>query len=123
MMDIYEFPKEYDGRKKYVTVRGHSKSIPVIYTYHGVDGHYHLAPEYGGTYEGYSHGSSAMIMGFKEFRSPIDGKTISDFSQLSAHNRQHGVEQCGNEHYAAPVRSDMPSAGKDIVRAIQQHGG
>jgi hypothetical protein len=119
--DLYEFPAGYAGRKTYVSVRGHSKSIPALYTYRGTDGRNHVLPEYGGTDEYFAQGEGPMIMAsMRSFVSPIDGKLINSRVALSDHERQHNVIQVGNEKF--PKRTEaapMPRAGHDIKQALE----
>jgi hypothetical protein len=118
--DLYEFPAGYAGRKTYVTVQGHSKSIPALYTYRGTDGRNHVLPEYGGTDDYFAQGAGPMIMAsMQSFRSPIDGSIINTRGALSDHERRHNVIQVGNEKF--PTRTEaapMPRAGHDIKRAL-----
>jgi hypothetical protein len=119
--DLYEFPEGYIGRKTYVTVQGHSKSIPALYTYKGTDGRNHVLPEHGGTDEYFARASGPMIMrGMTAFVSPIDGTVIHSRTGLSDHEKRHNVIQVGNEKF--PPRTDaapMPRAGHDIKRALE----
>ena len=79
--DLYEFPEGYAGRKTYVTVRGHKKSVPVIYTYRGADGYNRILPEYGGDGSGFEAtsilASPTLIRDIGEYRSPIDNTMIT----------------------------------------------
>lgn len=108
------------GRKTFVSVHGHSKSIPALYTYKGTDGRNHVLPEYGGSDEYFAKGAGPMIMqSMQSFRSPIDGSVINTRAALSNHERQHNVIQVGNEKF--PTRTEaapMPRAGYDIKRAL-----
>lgn len=119
--DLYEFPAGYYGRKTYVSVQGHSKSIPTLYTYKGTDGRNHVLPEYGGTDEYFANGAGPMIMpGITAFRSPIDGTVIHSRTGLRDHELRHNVIQVGNEKF--PPRTEaapMPRAGHDIKRALE----
>jgi hypothetical protein len=117
---LYEFPAGYEGRKTYVSVQGHSKSIPALYTYKGTDGRNHVLPEYGGTDEYFAKGSGPMIMpGIQSFRSPIDGTVIHSRAGVREHERKHNVIQVGDDKF--PTRTEaapMPRAGYDIKRAL-----
>lgn len=120
-MDLYEFPSDYIGRKTYVHVDGHSKSVPYLYTYKGTDGKNHILPEYGGTEEFFAHGEMPyFVPGIKSFRSPIDGTLINSRTALSDHERRHNVVQIGNERIEPPAdRAPMPRAGYDVKRALE----
>jgi len=105
--DLYEFPESFSGRKTYVTVRGHSKSIPCVYTYKGMDGRNYVLPEFGGDWSGYDNFSHAvqtpMIMrDISGYASPIDGAQITSRSEHRDHLRRHEVIEVGNERIGAP---------------------
>jgi hypothetical protein len=119
--DLYEFPADYAGRKTFVSVRGHSKSIPAIYTYKGTDRLNHVLPEFGGSDDYFAHSAGPMIMaGMAEFRSPIDGAVIGSRSALSDHERRHNVVQIGNEVMRPKAEAaPLPRAGYDIKRALE----
>jgi hypothetical protein len=122
-MDIYEFPSDHIGRKTYVHVDGHSRSIPKPFTYVGTDRRNYLLPEYGGDWSGLGNETAMIMPDISEFRSPVDGSIVSSRPQLAEHNRRHGVEQVGNQFdHAAPKVWGMPPAGHDIVRAMQDRG-
>lgn len=44
---------------------------------------------------------------FQPFQSPIDGKMINNRQDLSNHNRQHNVEQVGNEYMNNPHKYNI----------------
>lgn len=118
--DLYEFPEGYVGRKTFVTVQGHSKSIPALYTYKGTDRRNHVLPEYGGTDEYFASGSGPMIMSdISAFRSPVDNTEISSRSTLAEHNKRHGVVQIGNDKITRTEAAPLPRAGNDIKRALE----
>lgn len=117
--DLYEFPEGYIGRKTYVTVQGHSKSIPALYTYKGTDRRNHVLPEYGGSDEFFSHGGFPTIMpDISAFRSPVDSSVISSRPALAEHNKRHDVIQIGNDKVSRTEAAPMPRAGHDIKRAL-----
>lgn len=120
--DLYEFPKDHVGRKTYVSVRGHSKSIPVIYTYKGYDGRNYLHPEYGGDWSGYVTGQQAatVMRDIGEYTSVVDGSHITSRSQHREHMRRHELIEVGNERMPSRQEAPMPSMGRDIKRAIEQ---
>lgn len=123
--DLYEFPAGYSGRKTYVSVRGHRKSIPYIYTYKGMDGYNYVRPEYGGDwsgYENYSHKVAApmILRDMSDYVSPIDGAHITSRSQHREHMAMHGVIEVGNERM--PQRAPEPvTPVADIAKSIKHH--
>lgn len=122
--DLYEFPEDWVGRKTYVTVRGHSRSIPKLYTYRGNDGRNYLAPEYGGDLSGYSlaGGSAAIMRDIGEYTSVVDGTRISSRSTHRDHLRRHDLVELGNDRIK-PIVREMPRAGYAIKQAIEQVRG
>lgn len=120
--DLYEFPKGYDGRKTYVSVRGHARSVPVIHTYKGCDGRNYILPDCGGDYSGLAlGGGSAMIMrDIGEYTSVVDGSRISSRSQHREHIRAHGLIEIGNERFPQRTENAPTGIGKDIKRSIEQ---
>jgi hypothetical protein len=123
--NLYEFPEGSSGTRRYVSVQGHSKSIPIIYTYKGTDGRNHVLPEYGGTDEFFAQGSTPFFLPSKlAYRSPIDGSTISSRKQHVDHMSAHNVIEVGNERW--PTRTEvapLPRAGHDIKRALDTARG
>lgn len=118
--DLYEFPKDHVGRKTYVAVRGHVKSVPVIYTYRGSDGRNYVLPEYGGT-EGPAGSSTPYVMrDLGEYRSVVDGSFISSRSQHREHMRRHDLIEVGNERMPTRREESTPRIGGDIKRALEQ---
>ena len=120
--DLYEFPEDYVGRKTYVSVRGHSRSVPVIYTYRGYDRRNYVLPEYGGDWSGYGSGQqAAMVMrDIGEYVSPVDGATITSRSQHRDHLRTHGLVEVGNERFPARRDEAPRGVGRDIKNTIEQ---
>lgn len=123
--DLYSFPKGHSGPRKYVSVRGHVRSIPVVYTYRGTDGFNRLLPKYGGDYSGFANYSTAvqapMIMrDIGEYVSPIDGVTVSSRSTHRSHMQQHGVIEVGNERVTSSSAYTPIPTGKEIYGALQQ---
>lgn len=118
--DLYEYPEGYVGRKKYVSVRGHSRSIPAYKTYKGFDGYNYLAPEYGGNLDGYSKGSaSTFVMPDKAgYVSPIDGKMVEGRVAHAEHMRKHDVIEVGDAPMGTGVRdlNAMPAGMRDDIR-------
>lgn len=124
--DLYTFPADYIGRRTYVSVRGHSRSVPVIYTYKGTDRLNYILPEYGGDmsgYENYAFGVSApmILRDCAEYVSPLDNTVISSRSSHREHLNRHGVIEVGNERLKSP-RPDfnMPSAGVEIKKVLDK---
>lgn len=118
--DLYEFPAGHVGRKTYVSVQGHSRSIPALYTYRGTDGRNHVLPEYGGSDEYFARGAGPMIMAdISPFRSPVDNSVIQGRASLREHNRRNDVVQIGNDKVTRYERAPMKKAGHDIKRAIE----
>jgi len=116
--DLYEFPKGYVGRKTYVHVEGHKRSIPVIYTYTGTDRRNHLRPDFGGTWDHAAYGAGPMIMSdITPYRSPIDGAAVTSRSAHRDHMRAHGVIEVGNERIGR-TETPIPEAKTDIRKAI-----
>lgn len=126
--NLYEFPEGWTGPRRYVSVRGHIKSIAQVYTYKGVDGYNYVHPEYGGTLDGISgrsHLADTMclthIPDISAFRSPIDGTMISSRSQLEQHQRDHNVIQVGDADWGErQERAPLGRVGPDIKQAIDK---
>jgi hypothetical protein len=126
--DLYEFQADHVGRKKYVHVEGHSRSVPVTYTYKGTDGRNYVLPEFGGTWDGLSGGEqSAYVMpDMQGYVSPLEpGVVVHSRPQHRDHMRRHGVIEVGTEKLGNFSRSvgemaRMDRAGHDIARAL--HG-
>lgn len=120
--NLYEFPADWVGRKTYVSVRGHSRSIPKPYTYRGNDGRNYVLPEYGGDLSGYSVGGVApMIMrDIGEYTSVLDGSQVTSRSSHREHMKRHNVIEVGNERIGNARPTELPRAGYDIKRAIEQ---
>lgn len=121
--DLYEFPTDHVGKKRFVHVEGHKRSVPVIYTYRGYDGRNKVHPNYGGSWEGEAVGSAMIMSDIGEYRSPLDGSMVTSRSQHRDHMRRHEVIEVGNECFNPRPRDEraaLPSAGYDIQRAIHQ---
>lgn len=124
--DLYEFPEGYSGRKTYVSVQGHSKSIPIVYTYRGTDGRNHIHPDFGGDwsgFSGYSHAVAApmFIRDIGEYTSPLDGSRITSRSQHREHMRSHGVIEVGNERMPSAPSAPSPVSKRETMRAVKEH--
>jgi hypothetical protein len=90
--DLHDYPGAYIGTRRYVSVRGYSRSIPKYKTYKGSDGYNYVLPEYGGTVQPCASGSSFMILPDKlAYVSPIDGSEITSRSTHRDHMKRHNV--------------------------------
>lgn len=122
--NLYEFPADHIGRKTYVHVEGHARSIPVMYTYRNSVGRNAILPEYGGgPYDG-GNTSAYVISDLTPYRSPLDMSVVSSRSQHRDHMRQHGVIEVGTQPMGSMAArreeaAPMPRAGHDIARAIR----
>jgi len=127
MTDLYEFDREFIGRKCYVSVRGHSKSIPKYKTYKGCDGYNYLLPEFGGDWGGLGGGSAYLMPDKQPYLSPLDGSYVTSRSTHREHMRKHGVIEAGDmvpgSMNGANRDVHRPVSGRDIVDSIRQLGG
>lgn len=117
--DLYEFPKDWVGRKTYVSVQGHSRSVPKLYTYKGTNGRNYVLPEYGGDLSGYSSAGPMIIRDMAEFVSVVDGSVITSRSTHREHMKRHELIEVGNERMTRR-EVQLPRAGHDIKRALEQ---
>lgn len=122
-MDLYEFPVDYVGRKTYVHVNGHSRSVPKPYTGIGWDGRNHVLPEYGGSADNFGIGDAPMIMrDIAGYKSPLEaGVHISSRSAHRDHMRKHEVIEVGTQPLGSMKRDErapMSRAGYEIARAL-----
>jgi hypothetical protein len=123
--NLYEFPDDYVGRKTYVSVRGHVRSIPRYKTYLGSDSRNHLLPEYGGD-EIVDNGSAYLLPDKSPYVSPLDGSYVTSRSTHREHMRRHGVIEAGD--MPMPTRQTnrdvhSPVSGYDIAHSIKELGG
>ena len=122
--DLYEFPDDHIGRKRYVSVRGHSKSVPAYKTYRGADGRNYIHPDFGGTWDGLGNASAYVMPDKLAYVSPIDGKEITSRSQHREHCNRHNVYEAGDLKPGDLSRgrnnSPLPPVGLDIKRAIEE---
>lgn len=121
--DLYEYPADHVGRKTYVSVRGHSKSIPKYKTYQGSDRRNYLLPEYGG--EGYTGPASvAYYIPDKEaYFSPLDRTEVAGRRAHRDHMLRHDVVEAGDYRigqYEGIERAPMPSVRESFERAKQE---
>lgn len=124
-VDLYEFPPGHVGRKSYVTVKGHTKSIPKYKCYLGVDSRWHLHPDFGGSWDGAGEQSAYLLPDKLAYVSPIDGSYVTSRPQHREHMNRHGVVEAGDMTPGSIKRSTPRPAvtGRDIVDAIRQLGG
>lgn len=127
VFDLYEFPRGWTGRKTYVTVRGHRKSVPFIYTYKGADGMNYILPEYGGDDSGYKNYSRdvstpMIIRDISPYQSVVDGSMITSRSAHREHLAAHGCVEVGND-YVQPSPPPPPTMEerKATRQAIKDH--
>lgn len=123
MSDLYEFPADHVGRKKYVSVRGHSRSVPAFKTYRGVDGRNYVLPEFGGTWDGLGRESAYIMPDKLAYHSPVDGTYVESRSAHREHCKRNGVLEAGDMRmgeFAGRDRAPLPRAGYDIKRAIAE---
>lgn len=123
MDDLYDFPAGHVGRKRYVSVRGHAKSIPVFKTYRGVDGYNYLLPEYGGSYDGLGNSSPLVLRDKGAYHSPLDGTTVEGRTAHREHMKRHGVIEAGDMPMpvAREYVPDRAAIREEIRRSISQH--
>lgn len=122
---LREYPKDFKGRKKYVSVRGFDHFIAAIYTYKGTDGRNYLLPQHGGDWSGYSGYSTSvkapmLMKDIGEYTSPIDNTRITSRSEHREHMRRHGVIEVGNE-FVQPVQRETPVDKNETARFIKNH--
>jgi hypothetical protein len=127
MSDLYDYDTNHIGRKSYVSVRGHNKSVPAYKTYRGVDGYNYVSPEYGGTNEGRTSNSTYLMPDKLQYISPMDGTLVTSRSQHREQLRKHNVEEAGDIPfgYFSSQKQDPhpPVTSRDIADAIKQLGG
>lgn len=121
MTDLYEYPSDHIGTRSYVSVRGHTRSIPRYKCYRGSDGYNYILPEYGG--EGSDNrGSSAYYMPDQSaYLSPVDGTYVTSRSQHREHCKRNGVIEAGDMPPPTEQKNrdaHGPVTGRDIVEAI-----
>lgn len=123
-LDLYDFPPEHVGRKKYVSVRGHSRSIPAYKTYRGNDGYNYLRPEFGGDYSGYSNIAPTVMRDKSGYLSPIDGSFVEGRASHREHLNRHNVYEAGDMKIGDMSRgrdnSPLPSVAVSIKQAMEQ---
>jgi hypothetical protein len=124
-VDLYDFPADHVGRKHYVSVSGHVRSVPKYKTYLGSDSRNHILPEYGGAE--FDSPSSAYYMPDKQpYQSPMDGSYVTSRSQHREHMRKHNVLEAGDIPRPTEQRNRDVHArvtGRDIADSIKRLGG
>lgn len=121
--DLYDFPADHTGTKSYVSVKGHTRSVPKYKTYKGVGGRNFILPEYGGDWSGASGGSHTILPDKLEYVSPIDGSYVTSRSTHREHMRRHGVEEAGDIKMGSMRVDDRAPMGRvapDIIRSIEE---
>lgn len=119
--DLYEFPADHVGRKTYVSVRGHSRSIPKCYTYRGTDGRNYIHPDFGGDWSGYPESAAYVIGDIGEYVSVVDGSVISSRSQHRDHLRAHELVEVGNERMPTPRPEIRTTSSRETAQALYRH--
>lgn len=120
MDGLYEFPAGYVGRKTYVSVRGHLRSIPKFKTYLGSERRNYLRPEYGGDWSGLAHGAPTIMPDKAGYYSPIDGKFHEGRAAHRDHNARHGVYEAGDMkigEFSGRENSPLPPMRDSISQA------
>lgn len=122
-LDLYEFPADHIGRKTYVHVQGHSKSIPKYKTYQGSDRRNYLLPEFGGDWSGYSS-APYIIRDQQAYVSPLDGSVVDGRAAHREHQIRHNVYECGDAKIGDLSRgrdnAPLPPVSVSIKQAIEQ---
>jgi hypothetical protein len=123
--DLYDYEAGYVGRKSYVSVRGHNRSVPRYKTYRGIDGYNYILPQFGGDNSGRGSSSAYLMPDKLEYVSPMDGTHITSRSQHRDHMRKHDVIESGDVPmgYFNDNRIETYGGPRDIVDAIKKLGG
>lgn len=122
--DLYEFPSDHVGRRTYVSVQGHSRSIPKYKTYRGDDGRNHVHPDYGGTWDGYARQAAYYMPDKAEYLSPLDGTVVAGRAAHRDHMKRHNVIEAGDMPLNLGDRDRAPlrTSSYDIARALRERG-
>lgn len=124
MSDLYEFPEDHVGRKRYVSVRGHTKSIPAFKTYKGADGYNYLRPEYGGDWSGYGQETTFVMRDKPGYQSPLDGSFVEGRAAHREHMNRHNVYEAGDlkigDMSKGRNNSPLPPVAVSIKQAFEQ---
>ena len=121
--DLYEYPDSHVGRKTFVSVQGHDRSVPKYKTYKGLGERNYILTEYGGDFSCASGGSHTLLPDKLENLSPIDGSYVTSRSTHREHMRRHGVEEAGDIKMGSMSRDDRAPMGRvapDIIRSIEE---
>jgi len=122
-MTLYDFPDDHVGRKRYVGVRGHTKSVPAFKTYRGVDGYNHILPEHGGTLDGMGSAGPLVLSDKAAYWSPLDGTVVEGRTAHRDHMKRHNVLEAGDYKIGDISRSRDTTPrgiGDDIRRTISE---
>lgn len=122
--DLYEYGADYIGRKVYVSVRGHSRSIPKYKTYKGRDGYNRLLPAYGGDAFDAVDYAPDFIPDKSAYLSPLDGSVVEGRTAHREHMRRHNVVEAGDLKIGDLSRgrdnAPLPPIIPDILRAMAE---
>ncbi len=121
--DLYEYPSDHVGRKTYVTVKGHSRSVPKYKTYLGTDSRRHLRPEHGGSWDALGQQAAYYVPDKAGYVSPMSGELVEGRAAHRNHMQTHNVIEVGDAPigYNSPEdRAPMPSVVQDYKRALQE---
>lgn len=121
--ELYEYPAEYVGRKSYVSVAGHSRSVPKYKTYLGSDRKRHLLPEYGGNFDHLPRVTITVIPDKQAYLSPIDNTVVEGRQAHREHMKVHDVLEAGDMTIGSMQgydRAPMAPITHDIMRAMQE---
>lgn len=125
MAELYDYPQGHVGRKSYVSVRGHSRSVPKYKTYRGRDGLNHLLPEYGGSLDEGNFGRGADIVPDKAaYYSPLDRTVVEGRKAHRSHMDRHNVYEAGDMRlgeFSHIERAPMPSVRESFLRARAEY--
>lgn len=124
--DLYEFPADHVGRRTYVSIRGHSRSVPKFKTFRGSDGYRYILPEFGGTELGGGQAAPYYMPDKSPYLSPLDGSYVTSRSQHREHMKRHNVIEAGDQPVSrvqANRDAHRPITGQEIADAIRQLGG
>lgn len=123
MDELYDFPADHVGRKRYVSVRGHAKFVPCFKTYRGRDGLNHVLPEYGGSHEDMGDAGPLVLSDKAAYWSPLDGTTVDGKRAHREHMKRHGVVEAGDMPMpvAREYVPDRAAIREDIRRSFAQH--
>ncbi len=123
MSDLYLFPDDHVGIKAYVSVRGHTKSVPKFKTYRGNDGYNYLRPDFGGDWSGLGTGSTFILPDKAGYVSPIDRKFYEGRAAHREHCARHDVVEAGDMRmgeFGDRDRAPMPDLKSDLRRAYSE---